>query len=141
MTGHSDDSKSEENGFAFLQAESADKIPQGRYEIAEEEELIPPDQWSLLDELYQKKDIASQKKEEQENSGSPLRPEKDQEKGPVENRAPEKKEEIFISRPSDKSAEGAKACPSCGARIQKDAVKCKYCGEIVQQPARRKILL
>ncbi|HON59930.1 MAG TPA: zinc ribbon domain-containing protein [Smithella sp.] len=126
---------------------SEEKIPQGEYEIKDAGDIIPLDQWSRVDELYGKNNSVAPG--EVKPGDEPVIPVEQwsnlQEKNKEEKSAGVKKsvqEGIFVAPITDKSdAEAMKACPSCGARIRKDAVKCRYCGEIVQQSARRKILL
>jgi ribosomal protein L40E len=147
MTDFPDDSEFKKN-VASADESSEGKIPQGEYEIKDAGDIIPLDQWSRVDKIYKKKDVTTfeLKVNLEDESVIPVEQwsnlqeqSKEEKSAGVEKSEQEARSAAPVAEKSDTGE--MKACPSCGARIKKDAIKCKYCGEIVQQSARRKILL
>ena len=148
MKDFSDDSDSKRDNVSPEADSETDKIPRGEYEIKDSGDIIPLDQWSRVDELYKPKDNATPDYEIK-TEGEAVIPveqwshleetEKKEKSTGVEKSR--KEAPVFSPIAQKDSTDQKRVCPSCGARIAKDDLKCKYCGEIVHQSARKKILL
>jgi tRNA(Ile2) C34 agmatinyltransferase TiaS len=150
MADSPEDSKQKLKHLSTEDGSSSDTDPHGQYEITPESDaLIPLNEWAGVDEIYKAKQASAPEYEVRLDEAGFIPAEewskcheiyKDEAKSLLE-KSQKKEETLILEKTEEINLSDMKSCPSCGSKMKSDALKCKYCGEIVDQPAMKKILL
>jgi len=118
ITNNRDDRISLDQWSEWNEIREKENSSSSEYEVKlEDKSIIPMEEWSKCDEIYK-----------EENPSIP-------ETSGVQ----EKK--CDVDKVTDAVISETIPCPSCGGKIKKDVLKCKYCGEIIRPTSRKKVFL